>query len=763
MTIQEQDYNPNVVLESDKYRVIGSRPTRQDGYDRITGRAKYTADVNLPGTFYAKILRSPHAHANIKSIDTSKAQNLPGVRAIITSKDFGFSDDEMRNPIGYETFGPPKQAILAYHKVYYVGHPVAAVAADDPNIAEEALSLIQIDYEVLPHVLTAWEGIKDDAPLLHDNLNDNSNNVATHIRYEKGDLQKGFGEADFIIEREFYTGTVHQGYIEPHVSTALWDKNGRIYLWTSTQGHFQARDVTAMTLGIPPSQVKITPSEIGGGFGGKLAIYLEPIVALLSKKTGHPVKSSMTRKEVMEATGPASGTFIKVKMGATKDGKLTAGEAIMQYDLGAFPGASAMSRGVIMVFAPYDIENVITDGQDIVVNKPSCKAYRAPGAPQVAFAAEQVVDELANKIGIDPLEFRYMNAAQEGTRRHDGIVYPKIGFKEVLEATKNHPHYTSSLERKGSDGKLRGRGVASGLWVNAGAASSATLAVQYDGTVGLITGSIDVAGAKTALAMQAAEALGLDVEDVQATVGDTDSVGWTNFSAGSRTIFATGIAVYEAAQKLLNEMKDRLGLIWDIPSEQINFSNGLFNSNSDPKRKITFKELAGELEHTGGTITSSASVDPAGVGATLGTHIADVEVDPETGKVDVIRYTVIQDAGKAIHPSYVEGQMQGGAVQGIGWALNEEYYYDDKGQMVNSSFLDYRMPTSLDVPMIDTVIVEVTNPGHPYGVRGVGENNIVPPMATIANAIQDAIGVRMTQLPMKPIRILEALWNKDKA
>ncbi len=765
MTIK--DYEPNMVLATGEYKTIGTRPIRHDGYERVTGRARYAGDIQLPGTLYAKVLRSPHAHANIKSIDASKAEKLPGVRSVITAKDFGVSDEEMKRVDSYETYGSPNQNILAYHKVYYVGHPIAAVAADDPNIAEEALSLIDVEYEVLPFVLTAPEGMKERAPLLHENLIDEktgkATNVAGHIQYTKGDIEKGFEGADVIVEREFTTAMVHQGYIEPHTSTALWDRDGRIYLWTSTQGNFPARDLVAMALGVPATQVKITPSEIGGGFGGKLAIYLEPLVALLSKKTGRPVKGVMTRKEVIEATGPAAGSYVKVKLGATRDGKMTAGQSYMAYEVGAFPGASAMSRGVIMVFASYDLENALVDGYAVAVNKPKTQAYRAPGSAQVTFATEQVVDELAEKIGMDPLEFRYKNAAQEGTRRHDGVVYSKIGYKEVLEAAKTHPHYKASLERKGTDGKLRGRGVASGFWVNAGATSSATLTVQYDGSVGMVTGSVDLAGNRTALAMQAAEALGLSVEDVHPVVGDTDSVGWTHYSAGSRTIFATGIAVYEAAQKLIGEMKDRLASIWDIPVDQVEFQDGVFTSKSDSKRRMTFKELAKELETSGGTITTSASVDPLGVGAALGTHIVDVEVDPETGKVDILRYTVVQDVGKAIHPSYVEGQMQGGAVQGIGWALNEEYYYDDTGRIANSSLLDYRMPTSLDVPMIDTVIVEVPNPGHPYGVRGVGENNIIAPPGAIANAIYHAIDVRMNRLPMKPGAILEELWKKGRS
>ena len=363
---------------------------------------------------------------------------------------------------------------------------------------------------------------------------------------------------------------------------------------------------------------------------------------------------------------------------------------------------------------------------------------------------------MAEKLGMDPLEFRYMNGAKEGTRRHDGIVYPRIGYLEVLKATMEHPHYKAPL-----NGPNRARGVATGFWVNNGLPSSSVITVNYDGKVSLVEGSTDLAGSRTAIAMQVAEVMGIPVEDIHPVVGDTDSIGWTHFSAGSRTVFATGLAAYEAAQDVLKQMSERASMIWDISAEEVVFSDGVFSSKSDPELKFTFKEMAGKLASTGGSITGRANVNPKGFGSAFGAHIVDVEVDPDTGKVAILRYTVVQDVGKAVHPSYVEGQMQGGAVQGIGWALHEEYYYDDKGRMANSSLLDYRTPTSLDLPMIDTVIVEVANPSHPFGVRGVGENNIVPPVAAIANAIYHAIGIRMYRLPMKPGAILESLWEKN--
>ena len=547
--------------------------------------------------------------------------------------------------------------------------------------------------------------------------------------------------------------TVHQGYIEPHNATALWNANGKLTIWCSTQGSFAVRSAVAEVLRIPESNIKVVPMEIGGGFGGKIPVYLEPLAALLSRKTGRPVKLVMSRAEVFESTGPTSGSYVKLKMGATKDGRITAAQAHMAYEAGAYPG-SLIGAGTMCVFAPYQIENGLIDGYDVVVNKPKTAAYRAPGAPNAAFSAETVIDEICEKIGMDPIEFRLRNAAKEGTRRVDGPTFPRIGFIEVLEATKNHPHYSAPLE-----GPNRGRGMATGFWFNVGLQSSCNMSVNTDGTVSLVEGSTDIGGTRVAVAMQAAEALGIPAEDVHPSVLDTDSVGYTNVTGGSRTAFATGWAAYEAAQEVKRKLMERAAITWDASIDDVEYNGNVMTHKSDPELSMTFKELAGKLLQTGGPISASSSVAPSGVGGAFASAIVDVEVDPDTGKVDVLRYTTVQDAGKAIHPSYVEGQMQGGAVQGIGWALNEEYFYNDKGEMANSSFLDYRMPTSLDVPMIDTVIVEVANPGHPYGARGVGEVPIVPPLPAIANAIHNAIGVRMQKLPISPGKVLEALWE----
>ena len=766
------DYKPNIVLSNQEYNVVGTRPIRHDGLDKVTGRARYGADINLPGLLYGKILRSPHAHARIKSIDTSKAMDLPGVKAVVTSKDLvqisdkasDVGEGEIRN-IGFMS-----RNCLANEKALYKGHAVAAVAATSLHVAEEALSLIEVDYEVLPPVLSSREAMKEDAPLLHEGLvtvpeatgaggtsddGAGGSNVGKRFQHRLGDIEKGFQEADVIVEREFSTEAVHQGYIEPHTATALWDMEGNITLWSSSQGQFAIREQTANLLGVPVSKVKAIPMEIGGGFGGKTITYVEPVAAALSRKAQQPVKVTMSRIEVFEGTGPTSGTNIRVKMGATKDGHITAAEATLVYEAGAFPG-SPVGGGARCMFAPYDIPNGHIDAVDVVVNKPKVAAYRAPGAPAAAFAVEQVVDEICQKISMDPLKFRMLNASKEGTRQIVGPVFGTIGNVETLEATRDHPHYAAPLE-----GPYRGRGVASGFWGNGGGPASAIASVNSDGSVSLVEGSPDIGGSRVVVAMQLAEVLGIAAEDVNPSVGDTDSIGFTSPTGGSSVAYKTGLACYEAGQDIKRQMMQRAATIWETSVENVEYQDGALSHRTDPDLRITFKEMAARLNLNGGPIVGRATVNDRRNGNAFATHIVDVEVDPETGKVDILRYTAVQDCGKAIHPSYVEGQIQGGAVQGIGWALNEEYFFNDQGQMVNSSFLDYRMPTSLDLPMIDTVIVEVPHGGHPFSVRGVAELPLVPPMAAIANAVGNAIGVRMTQLPMSPGRILEALEEKN--
>ena len=742
-------------------KVIGTRPIRHDGTDKVTGRAVYGNDLFLPGMAFGQIKRSPHAHARIKSIDTSAAEAVPGVYAVVTRADFPDLTDRIANlGEGAVNLADLSGNVMARDKVLYRGHAVAAVAASSPHIAEEALARIKVEYEPLPAVTWVLDALAEDAPLLHEQLctdrmgrrDEKPSNVGKYFRFEKGDVEKGFAEADLVIEREYKTASVHQGYIEPHVSTALWNSDGHLKIWTATQGSFTCRQQTAELLELPVSRVTVVPCEIGGGFGGKIPVYLEPVAAILSRKCGRPVKIVMTRADCFECSGPTPCSFVRVKLGAKSDGRLVAAQAWLAYDAGAYPGG-VIAPGCMCVFSCYDIPHALVEGHDVVVNKPKTAAYRAPGATQAAFACESVVDELAEKLGKDPIEFRLQNAAREGTRRVDGPVYPRIGLVETLEAARDSDHYQSKLA-----GPNRGRGVACGFWFNIGLKSSAAANVNADGTVTLIEGSTDIGGTRTSVAMQLAETLGIAAEDVLPQVVDTDSVGYTDVTGGSRVTFATGLAAYHVGLDIREQMSQRAAALWDCSPEQVEFADGSFRHGDNV---ISFRELAGKLNELGGPVVGRAAVSPEGSTNGFGAHIADVEVDPETGKITVLRYTAVQDAGRAVHPSYVEGQMQGGAVQGIGWAINEEYAFDESGRMTNASFLDYRMPTSLDLPMIDTIIVEVPNPTHPYGVRGVGETPIVPPPATLANAIYKAAGVRMQQLPMSPPVVWKAIENKD--
>lgn len=748
------------MAEKKEYKVIGTRPIRHDGVDKVTGRAIYGADFQITGLLHGRVLRSPHAHARIISIDTSRAEAYPGVKGVVTAQDLPPAEDKIADlGEGAVSLKYLCDNILASDKALYKGHAIAAIAATNPHIAEEACELIDVEYEVLPPVLEVRQAMEPDAPILHENLRtsslgetgDKPSNVASHLQHKKGDIDKGFDEADVIIEREFVTGTVHQGYIEPHNATALYNPDGQLTVWCSTQGAFTVREQLAEILQYPISKIKVVPLEIGGGFGGKINVYIKPVAALLAKKTGKPVKVLMNRADVFEGTGPTPASYITIKMGATNDGKITAAQTSLVFEAGAYPG-SPVGAGAMCVFAPYNIENVVIDGYDVVVNKPKTAPYRAPGATNAAFGTETVVDELAEKLNIDPLEIRLMNGAKEGDRRADGPIYPRIGFIETLEAAKEHPHYDSPNGKK-----YHGRGIASGFWFNIGLESSVTINVNPDGTVNLVEGSTDIGGTRASIAMQAAEVLGIPAESVNPTVVDTNSIGYTAVTGGSRTTYATGYAAYEAAQDVVQQMKARAAKLWDVDEDNIQFSDGEFSSINGKEEQISFRDLSARLGETGGPVIGRATMNPAGAGGAFATHVVDVEVDVETGKVEILRYTATQDAGKAIHPSYVEGQIQGGVVQGIGWALNEEYIYNDEGEMTNASFLDYRMPTCLDLPMIDAVIVEVPNPGHPYGVRGVGEVPIVPPPAAIANAIYDAVGIRMTELPMSPDRLLKAL------
>ena len=747
---------------SDKkdFKVVGHVKTRPDGIDKVTGRAKFGADMFAPGMLHAKVLRSPHAHARIKSIDTSKAEALPGVKAVVTAADFPDNPDLLAN----EELVNIRYNVMARGKVLYDGHAVAAVAAINPRVARQALKLIDVDYEVLPHVVDVERAMAPDAPILHEDLRTNGEgdaqtNVARTIEIGHGDVDAGFKEADFIVERTFTAGAAHQGYIEPHACLANVSGDGSGEIWCCTQGHFMVRDFCAQICGMEVSKLRVTASEIGGGFGGKTTIFIEPVALALSRKTGRPVKLVMTRDEVFRATGPTASSSTHIKMGCTKDGVITAAYAELHYQGGAFPGAPS-DMGAMTAFACYQPKAVKALGWDVVTNRPKQAAYRAPGAPMAAFAVESVVEELAAKIGMDPIDFRLKNAATSGSRSSYGPTYSDIGLVETLEAAKAHPNYSIAL------GPNQGRGVASGFWFNFGGQTAVSLNVNIDGSVALSVGTPDIGGSRASMCAMAAEELGIPYENVQTIIADTGSLGYNDVTDGSRVTFASGLATIEAARNAKKVLCERAAKIWGIPEDAVKWEDGCAvpaGPNAGEFPPLSIKELAAQAGETGGPIAGHYEISADGAGPSFATHIVDAEVDRETGRITILRYLIVQDAGKAVSPTYVEGQMQGGAVQGIGWALNEEYIYNDKGLLENPGFLDYRIPVASDLPMIDTQIVEVPNPGHPYGVRGVGETSIVPPLGAVANAVAAATGTRPQELPVSPPRLLKLMKDQPLA
>ncbi|HUF55453.1 MAG TPA: molybdopterin cofactor-binding domain-containing protein, partial [Thermohalobaculum sp.] len=565
--------------------------------------------------------------------------------------------------------------------------------------------------------------------------------------------EEGFSEADEIVELHLETEATHQGYIEPHACVASVSPDGSAEMWVCTQGHFMVRNTCAAMLGLDSSNLRVTASEIGGGFGGKTTVFIEPVALALSRKANRPVKMQMTRAEVFRATGPTASTSIDIKLGVTRDGRITGAEAELRYQGGAFAGAGA-DLGAMAAFAPYDLRHVKAVGWDVVTNRPKLAAYRAPSAPMGAFAAESAIDEAARRIGMDPLELRLKNAAREGTKAAYGPTYPQIGLTACLEAAKSSEHWNAPLPEG------QGRGIAAGFWFNFGGETCSTLNVNKDGTVGLSVGTPDIGGSRASMCAMAAEALGIPYEKVRTVVADTASLGYNDVTDGSRTTFASGLATIRAAEQAIERMCGRAAQMWGIDPDAVIWEDGHAKPagpNAGDFDPLSLAEIAAESANTGGPIAGHCEVNAEGAGVSFGAHICDVSVDRETGRAWVTRYTAIQDAGKAVNPDYVEGQMQGGSVQGIGWALNEGYIYGEDGRLQNAGFLDYRIPVASDVPMIDTIIVEEPNPGHPYGVRGVGETSIVPPLAAVANAIRDATGVRLTVTPMSPPVLLAAL------
>ncbi len=741
-------------------QVVGRRIPRVDAGERVTGRAIYCADLMRPGMITGHIKRSPHAHARILAIDTSKAAALKGVLAVVTAQDFPVVAPGTIIPFGETGADAWVSAltVIARDRVLWRGHAVAAVAATDPYIAAKAVDLIEVSYEVLPALMDIETATAPDAAVMFpehkpkgfDAANPAPRNVGGRTLIERGDTAAALATAAVIAEVHTITDTAHQGYIEPQACVAEAEATGFVTIWASTQGAFQAEIQTAVLLGLPQSQLKVIPLETGGAFGGKITVHVEPIAARLAQKCGRPVKIVTSREETFAGgSGPAAAARIAMKIAADATGKLTAIDGRYVLDSGGIPGTPTTLLMQASA-APYQCANLRLDGWEIVTNKPRTEAYRGPGGIQAAFALEQAMDEIALKLDLDPLELRRRNAAVTGSMMPIGTPFPTIAFTAIADRIAAHPCWREPL----AAGHLpRGRGLAFGYWRGTSMTSAAHVTIAGDGRPMVTMGAVDISGTRTAMAQVAAEEFGLGVADVHVAMGDTKSVGYSDAAAGSRVGRTMAAAVSYACKDALDQLRARAAQRLQCPLSELAYAGGVFRAGA---ATISLFDLM-RATLTEGAIVGRGVSTKLPLGVETAAHVCDVEVDPETGQVTILRYTAFQDVGRALNPPAVEGQIEGSVSQGIGWALTEGFDYAADGRLRNASMLDYRMPTALDLPTINCVLIETPVPDVPYGVRGVAEVPIVPVAACVGNAIRRAIGVRMTHMPMTPERIVMAL------
>ena len=746
-----------------EFNVLGRSHVRVDAMDKVTGHATYAGDVYLPEMLMCKVLTSTRSHARIVSIDTSGAEALPGVRGVITGKDFPdvfFGSGALRD-----------RRVMARDEVFYVGEPVAAVAAVDEMTAVEALALITVEYEDLERVVDPVASLTITPTVVHSDLEAFEGygfalggNNCTMLDADRGDVDAAFAEAHQIIEETYHTQPINQGFLEPMACVANCEANGRLTIWASTQGPYQVRQQLASVLDMPIGNIKIIAMELGGGFGAKLRLALEAFPALLSMKAHRPVKLVNTREETFTLNGPRLETNIYLKTAVTNEGIITAREARSVFDVGAYLGAGPNS-GVGHGLGAYDIPNFRLRSYGVYTNKVYVGSYRASGVADMTFAVESHMDVIAHRLGLDPLEFRRRNALKEGDIGVSGARIPANGLSEVLDALQEKmdlPGPKASPEPD-SGKAARGVGIAVGEWRSGSGPSTASISVNEDGTVGLLTGSVDISGSDTSLAQIAAEVLGLEMEQVIVAKRDTDLAPFTGPSGGSRIVYSQGRAVQMAAEdardKLFALAADRLG----VQADALECEGGAVYVIDNPPQSIGLGQLARmSLSSRGGPVVGTASLSSMPYNPVFNAQAAEVLVDRETGQVRVTRFVQAQDVGLAVNPMGVEGQLEGGAVQGIGRALSEEIQIDpDSGQIRNPSLATYLMPLAIDMPEIENVLVEVPSEDGPFGLRAVAEPPGFGPPAAIANAIYDAVGVRIRTLPLSPERVLAAIQGRE--
>jgi CO/xanthine dehydrogenase Mo-binding subunit len=746
--------------------VVGIARPRVDSVPKVTGAASYTGDVPIGGLVHGRLVLSPHAHARIDGIDAGPALALPGVVAVLTAGDLGIADGSGR---AHEP--------LARDEVVFAGQPVALVLAESEAVAEDAVEAVVVDYQPLDAVLDLERAVEADAPAARTGSGGDEADVAMHgdagavevlegaepaspnvtgehVR-TNGDLAGAFAACAAVVEGRFRTPWVHQSYIEPQSVSAWIDGDGTLVIQAATQGIFYTRQHVAKVLGLPLTGVRVIGATLGGGFGGKIGLF-EPLVAAAALRLERPVRVVLTRTEDFAATNPAPGCLIDLKIGASADGELLGLQARILLDEGAFADFSAASFAAGRIGGPYRWAAWESRCLGVRTNRVGSGAYRAPTAPQTAFALESLVDELAERLGLDPVELRIRSAAEEGDQRLDGVPWPGLGLREALEAASAHPLW----QRRSELPENEGVGLAAGLFPGAKSAAAAVCRLDADGGVTVVTGSVDMSGTDTGLVAIAAEVLGVDHDRVRIVAGDTANAPHAPVSGGSTITYSQGNAVRAAAEDAREQLLRIGGEELEIAVEDLELTDGVIRPLGAPSRGVTVEEIARKVTGFGSPyppVEGHGRTVPAELAPSAACHLAHVRVDPESGFVRVLGYVSVQDVGRAINPSLCQAQMHGGAAQAIGWALHEQLEHDEDGQLLNGSFVEYAIPASDSVPAIETVIVEVPAPHGPLGAKGIGESAVVPGPAALANAVHDATGSRFRELPITPERVWRAL------
>lgn len=750
------------------YKHLGKGRKIIDGMEKITGRARYAGDVVMPQMLYARVVLSPYAHAKILSIDTAEAAAIPGVAAVLTAADL---------PTKGRVAGGRQGTTLAEGEVRYRGEPVALVLGETEEAAADGAAAVLVDYDPLPVVADIAQALAPGAPVIWpngapqdgadltaahaavDRGEDDSgahepSNIHEHKRLSRGDVEAALAQADVTVTRTYTTPIVHQGYLEPHACAVDVDPVKRsLTIYTATQGQFGVRDEVARILNLPKSRVTVVPMTVGGGFGAKYGI-IEPLAAAAALAVGRPVRLTLTRTEDFLTTTPSPASVIELTLGATKDGRLSALKADVKLDNGVYPFTLGGIVGVLLG-GYYRCDNVQIDISEVLTHKPQTGAYRAPGSPQATFALESSVDELARALGQDPLEFRLKNAAREGDPTGTGQPWPNIGVDQVLEAAREHPLWKDRGREPG-----RGVGLAIGGWPCGATAAAAVCRVDTDGTVRVHVGSVDISGSNSAFVLVAAEILGVSPDQVEIVAGDTRSGPYAGPSGGSQITYSVSGAVAEAARAARRQLLELASEHFEARVEDLDIVEGQVGVKGVPGKTISLGELAARAENGRGgpgPVVGEGRASPEESAPGFVAHLAEVQVDAETGRVTPLRYVAIQDVGFAMNPMMVEGQIHGGSAQGIGWGLYEALRYDENGELLSASFMDYTLPRFDNLPPIEAVLVENPSPHGPYGARGVGEPPITAGAAALANAVRAAVGARVTRLPINDQAVWEAL------